>query len=101
MKSLGEKIRYYRTLRDWTQDDMADKMKLSLPAYSKIERNITDVSYSRLKQIAQIFGITLAELVTLSDKPLESETLRKELAEKEKEINQLQKKIIELLEQKK
>ena len=98
MKTLGDKIRYYRNLKSWSQNDMADKLDVSLPAYSKIERNITDVSFSRLNQIAKVFGITAVELLSLSTKPSEQTDLQKALREKDKEINKLQKKVIELLE---
>ena len=101
MKTLGDKIRYYRTRKAWSQEEMADKLGLSLPAYSKIERNITDVGFKRLTQIAKVFGITVIELLSVSDKPGEQTDLQKALIEKDKEINRLQKKIIELLEKKK
>lgn len=100
MKTLGEKIRYYRNLKGWTQDDMADRLDMSLPAYSKMERNITDITYSRLQQVAKVFDVTISELVDLSDKKHDESDLKKELAEKEKEIMQLQKKVIGLLEKK-
>ena len=101
MKSLGEKIRYYRNIKGWSQADMAYKLDISLPAYSKIERNITDVNYSRLVQIAKLFGISVSELVALHTTIPDQNDLQKALTEKEKEIMQLQKKIIELLEREK
>lgn len=101
MKTLGDKIRYFRNLKDWSQEEMADKLSLSLPAFSKIERNITDVGFKRLTQIAKVFGITVVDLLSVSSKPGEQTDLQKALAERDKEINRLQKKIIELLEKKK
>ncbi len=101
MKTLGEKIKYLRNLKGWSQDEMADKLNISLPAYSKIERNITDINYSRMLQIAKVFGQTLPDLVNLSGKSTNEAELQKLLAEKEKEIMQLQKKVIDLLEKKK
>ena len=80
---------------------MSDKLKLSLPAYSKIERNITDVGFKRLTQIAKTFGITVVDLLLVSSIPNEQSDLKKVIAERDKEINKLQKKIIELLEKKK
>lgn len=100
MKTIGDKIRYFRNLKNWNQEETAHRLNISLPAYSKIERNITDVSFSRLNQIAKVYGITVIELLSVSSKPLEQSDLQKLLIEKEKEINKLQKKIIELLEKK-
>jgi transcriptional regulator with XRE-family HTH domain len=101
MKTLGDKIRYFRNLKDWSQEEMADKLNLSLPAYSKIERNVTDVGFKRLTQIAKTLGISIVDLVSVSAKPSEQTDLQKLLLEKDKEIQKLQKKVIELLENKK
>ena len=100
MKTIGDKIRYFRNLKNWSQEEIAYRLNISLPAYSKIERNITDVSVSRLNQIAKVYGITVIELLSVSSKPSKQTDLQKLLAEKEKEINKLQKKIIDLLEKK-
>jgi transcriptional regulator with XRE-family HTH domain len=101
MKTIGEKIRYVRNLKDWSQEEMADKLNISLPGYSKIERNITDLGFARLTQIAKVFGMSVIDLLSVTSKPGEHTNLQKLLAEKEKEINRLQKKIIELMEVKK
>ena len=100
MKTLGDKIRYFRNLKNWNQEEIAHRLDISLPAYSKIERNITDVSFSRLNQIAKVLGLSVIELLSISFKSLEQTDLQKLLTEKEKEINKLQKRIIELLEKK-
>lgn len=100
MKTIGDKIRYFRNLKNWSQEEIAHRLNISLPAYSKIERNITDVSFSRLNQIAKVYGITLIELLSVASKPAEQTDISKLLIEKEKEINKLQKRIIELLEKK-
>ncbi len=100
MKTLGDKIRYFRNLKNWSQEEMADKLNLSLPAFSKIERNITDVGFKRLAQIAKVFGITVVQLLSASTKPDEQTDLQKALVERDREINKLQKKVIELMEKK-
>jgi len=79
---------------------MADRLNLSLPAYSKIERNITDVGFKRLLQIAKTYGITVIELLSDPTKSAPQTDLQKLLIERGKEIHKLQKKIIELLEKK-
>ena len=55
MSSLGKKIKALRQQKDWLQGDVAKKLNISIPAYSKIESDITDINISRLKQIAEIF----------------------------------------------
>lgn len=77
---------------------MADRLDVSLPAYSKMERNITDVGYKRLLQISKILGVTIIELLSDPTKKSEQTNLKEIIAEKDREINSLQKKIIKLLE---
>lgn len=100
MKTLGSKLRYFRLLKELSQEDMANELDISLPAYSKIERNITDVNFSRLSQIAKVLNISVADLLSVNkSNELETENnkLRKLILEKDKEIISLQKRIIELL----
>jgi transcriptional regulator with XRE-family HTH domain len=101
MNSLGEKIRYFRKLRGFSQEELAHELDISLTAYSKIERNITAINYSRLNQLCKILKITIIELLS-ADKNFESskdeiQNLKSHLADKNKEIIQLQKQIIRLL----
>jgi transcriptional regulator with XRE-family HTH domain len=55
---LGEKIRLVRTYKDLSQENMAEKLKMSVNSYSKIERGDTDPSYSRIEQIAEALEST-------------------------------------------
>jgi transcriptional regulator with XRE-family HTH domain len=102
MKTLGDKIRYFRNLKGWSQEEVAFKLDMSITGYSKIERDVTDVNFKRLTQIAKVLGVSLVDMVSLTDKGLgrPEHDLEKLLAEKDKEINRLQKRIIELLERK-
>lgn len=51
---VGDNIKKLRELRNYTQQYLADQLEISLSGYGKIERNETDVSLSRLQQIADI-----------------------------------------------
>jgi transcriptional regulator with XRE-family HTH domain len=64
---LHEKIHLMRTIKCLSQEDMAEKLGISPNGYGKIERGETDVQWSRLEQIAEIFGITITELLNLSE----------------------------------
>ncbi len=66
--NLSEKIKFIRSLKGWTQEEMATKLKISTQAYAKIERGKTDVHYSRLEQIAEVMEIDLPELLGLDEK---------------------------------
>jgi transcriptional regulator with XRE-family HTH domain len=63
-----EKIRFLRQAKGWTQEEVADKLKMSQNGYGCIERGETDVNLSRLEQIADLFDIKLSELLGLDEK---------------------------------
>lgn len=105
MKTLGKKIRLLRHQRGWSQEDVAKRLDISIPAFSKIETGITDVNLSRLEQISFLFDMTVVQLLTFSDKEQEQkhasdmESINKKLSDREAEVIDLQKKVIELYEE--
>ncbi|MDP9048506.1 MAG: helix-turn-helix domain-containing protein [Bacteroidota bacterium] len=105
MKSLGKKIRLLRHQKNWSQEDVAKQLDISIPAFSKIETSITDINLSRLEQIATLFEMSVVQLLTFSDSEQdqkfvsEMEVMNKKLMEREAEVIGLQKKVIELFEE--
>jgi transcriptional regulator with XRE-family HTH domain len=105
MKTLGKKIRLLRHQKSWSQEDVAKQLEISIPAFSKIETGITDINLSRLEQISKLFEMSVVQLLTFNDQEgLESyntevENLTQKLHEREVELIDLQKKIIELYEE--
>lgn len=105
MKTLGKRIRLLRHQKGWSQEDVAKRLEISIPAFSKIETGITDVNLSRLEQISKLFDLSIVELLTFVDseeqKQYDSqlEAANKHLQDRETEIIRLQKKIIELYEE--
>lgn len=67
-----EKIRLLRVSHNLTQEEMAEKLNLSPSGYAKIERCETDISISRLEQIAQTFNLSIIDLLSLSQMPSKS-----------------------------
>jgi len=65
---VSEKIKYLRNFRNWTQEEMAEKLQMTPNGYAKIEQGKTDPDLSRLEQISEILGVELAQLVGLNDK---------------------------------
>jgi len=63
-----EKIRFVRQAKGLTQEEVAEKLNMSVNGYGDIERGETDVNLSRLKQIADLFEMTLAQLFGLDEK---------------------------------
>ena len=64
---IHEKIKFVRQLKGWSQEAIAEKLHISLNAYGNIERGDSDVKLSRLEQIAQLFNVTLAELLNINE----------------------------------
>jgi transcriptional regulator with XRE-family HTH domain len=51
MQDLGRKIKLMRQQNGWSQGDVAKRLDISVPAFSKIETGVTDINLSRLEQI--------------------------------------------------
>ncbi|MFD1768918.1 helix-turn-helix domain-containing protein [Sphingobacterium suaedae] len=105
MNALGKKIRLLRHQKGWSQEDVAKRLDISIPAFSKIETGITDVNLSRLNQISKLFGLSLVQLLSTTDSEEEKQIqdeineLSKKLQTRETEVIELQKKVIDLYEQ--
>lgn len=105
MNALGKKIRLLRHQKGWSQEDVAKRLDISIPAFSKIETGITDVNLSRLDQISKLFGMSIVQLLATGnpeeEKKYASElaAANKKLQDRDSDVIDLQKKVIELYEQ--
>ena len=63
-----EKIKLMREAKDWSQEEMATKLNMSVNGYSKIERGETNTTISKLEQISNALGVDLLELISFGDK---------------------------------
>lgn len=70
LMEVTEKIRVLREVRQWSQEQMAEQMNISLNAYSRIERGETKMSLEKLEQIANIFNINVLDLIKTSEQGL-------------------------------
>jgi len=84
---------------------VAKRLDISIPAFSKIETGITDVNLSRLEQISTLFEMSVVQLLTFNDTEQQEkynsdlEVLTKKVQDRETEVIELQKKVIELYEE--
>ncbi|MEN9849270.1 MAG: hypothetical protein RL368_2010 [Pseudomonadota bacterium] len=60
--TLNKRIKFLRNIKGWTQEDMAEKLKMSVIGYGNIERGDADIALSRLEEIAKLLGVELQEL---------------------------------------
>jgi transcriptional regulator with XRE-family HTH domain len=103
-KSVGKNIRTIRHQRNWSQEDVANRLGISIPAFSKIETGVTDINLSRLEQIATIYEVSVVNLFALDAEETQPETshltiAQKKISERETEIANLQRKVILLYEE--
>jgi transcriptional regulator with XRE-family HTH domain len=66
-KHIGEKIRQIRELKGFSQEYLAQQLKLSQRAYSKIERNEIKIDWEKITAISQVFDIDPMDLVSFDD----------------------------------
>lgn len=60
----GEKIRTFRLMRGFTQEYVADKLKIAQNTYSKYENNGEKLSIETLEKIANILGVSVTDLIS-------------------------------------
>lgn len=70
MKNIPFELRNLREQRAYTQSFIAEKLGVSIRAYSKIERGETQLTLERLYQICSILDISVIEF--LKDKSLKT-----------------------------
>jgi transcriptional regulator with XRE-family HTH domain len=64
-KVLGNNIRRIRLFKDVLTETVAEKMGLSVSAYTKIERGETHIDWKRLEVIARILDVNVAIITSL------------------------------------
>lgn len=63
MNKIGEKIRIQRVIKSYSQEYMAFHLDISQAAYSKVERDETEITLKRVYEIADILEISAFELM--------------------------------------
>ncbi len=104
MEGLSKNIRFLRHRRGWSQGDFASQLGISVPAFSKIELGVTDITLSRLQQIAKVLDMTPMELLYYNQVTEEKDTDKLDTANEAiklhvSEILDLQKQVIVLHEE--
>lgn len=66
--NIGNKIRIFRELKGYTQENMADMLKMTVNGYAKIERGESDVNTTKLEQIAKTLGVQAEDITNFDAK---------------------------------
>ncbi len=62
-KAMGERLRTQRKLHHLTQEQLAEKLDISIKHYSEAERGIIGLSVDNLIKVSEILGISLDYLL--------------------------------------
>lgn len=68
MNTTGNKIRKIRELKSLKQEFMAEELGISVAAYSKLERDETNLSDERLEHIAKVFDMSVEDILAFDEK---------------------------------
>lgn len=100
---IGANIKQLRLAQAKGQTEVANALKISVAALSKIENGQTDINISRLAQIAKYFEVSVSSIISnevttsVSQNVVEEITeLKQQLLDKDAEVMKLQKKVIDL-----
>jgi transcriptional regulator with XRE-family HTH domain len=66
MFQAGQNIKAIRELKNFTQDYVASQLNMSISNYSNIETGKTDITITRLQQIAQVLEIDFLQIIFLN-----------------------------------
>lgn len=102
---IFKNLKTFRQAKHWSQGEFAKRLKISIPAYSKIETWVTDVNTSRLYQIAAVLGIDVIYIISKTGESpnfiseVEFRENKAKLLEAQEQISKLQAKVIMLYEE--
>lgn len=65
---IHERLKTLRQCKNWTQEDLAEKLGWGAGTYARMERGESDIKLDKLKQIADVIGVDVGELLSTSDK---------------------------------
>jgi transcriptional regulator with XRE-family HTH domain len=66
--SIGQKIRKIREIKGIKQDYMAEQLDISQQSYSNIESDKTDIAFSKIEKIAEIFQMRPEDIVCFDER---------------------------------
>lgn len=63
--AIHDTIRQLREQKHWSQERMAEQLKMSTNGYAKIERGESTLNLERLEQVADAFDINVVDLLAM------------------------------------
>lgn len=63
LKKIGLKIKVYRSLKGYSQDDVANRLDIDKSYLSKVERGLTNPTLLYLKNLSEVLEIKLEDII--------------------------------------
>ncbi|MCY1526779.1 helix-turn-helix protein [compost metagenome] len=70
MKTIGNKIRKVRELRNYSRSYVAKELGIGINSYGKIERNEVSITLLRLEELAEILQVSVVCLISFDEDKL-------------------------------
>jgi len=67
---IHEKLRVMRQCKNWTQEELAEKLGWAVNSYAKIERGEAGIKLDKLTKLAEVFGVDAQELVDTNEQTI-------------------------------
>jgi transcriptional regulator with XRE-family HTH domain len=93
MNKIYENIKAIRQAKGLTQTYLAEKVGIAINNYGKLERGEIQLTIERLEQLAEIFGMTVIEIMQYGSGVESVKVDSEKVKELEKEIKDLKEKI--------
>lgn len=61
--AMCRRVRMLRENEGWTQAQMAEKLRMSQAAYSRLESGSSEMSLYRVMQMSEVFKLPLTKLI--------------------------------------
>jgi len=101
-ENLSTNLKHLRFEKEWTQQDVARQLNISIPAYSKYETGSTDINLSKIQKLAKIYNTTVVKLLSSDDEDSRSHEvsmLKKKLSESQITVIELQAELLTFYKQ--
>jgi transcriptional regulator with XRE-family HTH domain len=76
-QQFGQNLRLLRLASDWTQEEMAERLEVSVNFLSYMERGLKAPSFDNLERIAKICSVSVASLFEVAPKIQERQRVRR------------------------
>ena len=67
-------LRILRVIKSLSQENMANELDISVASYSNIERDVTELTVSRLMKIAKILGVKPSDILEYDNPSMVAES---------------------------